>query len=344
MTDERLVEFREALQAGRVADAMGQFDAVEAAFGDREEFERSMRTLARSVIARTPASDRANARARQLVVSATEAQQARLGFNVGFVGFVGGNVSPEQLVERVNSVINAHKTVDEEAERLRKRKQSVELPPLLSLRGLTERTVSKGDEIAVEYALDNIGTRPVRNVTLSVEGYDLEPTPRSMDKLTPDAVTSITLAGTAVEAGDFGVELRASAERATDSHRLALSVLEEGKYLERAVAAVGDLEARVASLDGSRDAEWENGGPELLSKILDSVRESLEQAVSVAGTDGEQREVDAHVYEAKRLLKVFVRVVEGAPDSELSPQNRGVLVQDARDAIATLDTALRSDR
>lgn len=346
MTDHNptLSTFRKTLRDGNVAAAMQQFDSVEAALQEQEAVERTVQTVARGTIARTPPSDQANTIAQEFVAEAFQAEQRRLSFNLGFLSFAGGNLSAAELADRVDRVIEIHEQVNATAEELRAKKGEVPLPLLLSLTGSSTVASAKGGSVEREYTLENFGNTAIEDISVSVDGYDLAASPTEVETLGADDAVSITLAGATAKAGEFTVALEASGDGASDTVNLTLTVRDKQGFLDRALATIEEVKPQVEALDtGGRPPRGGSAGNGLLNKLttaekrLNRIQSQLERGPPSA------KAIDNEIEAVINLVETCSKQVEGLKGSQLSAETAGLLRHDFREIIAILERGVIAD-
>lgn len=341
LTDQRLQRFRDALAEGRIADALNQSDAANEALQDQEAVERAMRTIARGMIAKTGASSQASTTARRFIGAASDADQARIEFNIWFVAFVGGNVSAEQLLEKVDQVIDNHETVDERANQVRNQKSGVPLPLLLSLFGPDQEAVPKGSEVSIDFTLENIGARKITDIDVSVEGLDFDVTPTAIGRLAPDESASLTAFGVANQEAETQINVRAEADEVSASHQLAVLVLAKSSYIERALVDIDELKTKVEALRNTDTDVEENE----IQGLLDKLTTADQQLKRILGDieDGRkpERRINNQIDGVIKILEAFKNQVNGLiDDSQLAKERGTIFLHDSQEVIEILGAAI----
>lgn len=371
MTENGLVRLKRALEAGRVADALDLYDAAQSTIGDQESRERALQKLARGIIARTDSSAQANVAARQFTKTVGVADQARIGFHVGFASFAGGNLSADQLASKVNSVIDAHDTVDQRAETMVDAASGVSLPPTVGVFGPGDAAVPKGETVSLEFTAENLGTVDVTGLDVSVEGYDLSASPTTVESLTAGESTTVSVSGPASEAGSFSVAVRLAGESAGDTGTVGLTVLDRGDFLDRALETLHDLLETVRALsadssggnaggNGGKGGNGGNGGnggkngggnsskngdgnggvAGLENKVRTAI-DRIEKLRDGRGANG--KSVVERIESVRQLLDAFRNQTEALSGSRIPSQRAAVLRHDAGQAMSLLAMAAEAE-
>ena len=301
--------------------------------------EQAMRAVTRGILATTDASTQASTAAQQFVQAATQAQQARLTFHLWFVSYMGGNISTDQFLARVDHVIEAHDTVADRAADVHDYKGEATLPLLLSLTGPEQRVVPKGNAFTTDYTLTNIGTRAVEGITGSTTVDVFEVSPTALDTLAADESTRLTLSGTATEAGKIPIQIRVTADLITESQQLALTVLDKEGYLEQALADLDELQSKVTALKSSESA-LDQATIEGLSNKLQTAETQLKQIQRVSGGPSSVKAVNNQLGRVIELLEAFNNQVHGLMPSQLPVVRGAMFIHDAEEVNDQLEGAI----
>lgn len=338
LTNHALEQFRATLRDSDVVEAMNQFDSVETALQRQESQERMYQSVARGTIARTAPSERANNVAKQVVEQAFEAEQARLSFNIGFMSFAGGNLSPGQMADRADQVINSHNKVNSTAETLQEVKSGVALPRLLTLTGPRSVTSHKGGDLEVAYSVENFGTRPIENVVVSVEGGGFAPSPSDIGTLAADESETVTVSGTTGEAGTFDVDVSAEGDGVTETTDLTIRIIGKKGSINQALAVLEELQSHISAIDTGDD---ENGLMEKATTAEQRLKKI--QARLERGRTPPEKAINNQINSVINLLNAFGNQVDGMTGSRLSEDQAALLLHDSREVIGVLNTAVSVD-
>lgn len=293
MADERLESLRDDLRAGDVVAAIDQFDDAHDALEDQAARERALRTLARSVTARTEQSAQSNTAARGLVEATMQAETKRTAFPLTFLAFAEGELSAADFAEAVDETIETVDRVDDRADRLDDLKGTVPLPRLVALLGPDRVEVPKGSPIDVDLDLENVGARDVEGIETGVEpiesgvaGFDLGITPGSVTALPAGETEVLTVTGLAAAARTVTLEVTAKGEDVAETTRTVVEVLDKHGYLERAREMVVELEEETEAKTGATGNGQGNGGtvPGMLNK-LDTARRRIDNLLYELSND-----------------------------------------------------------
>ena len=375
MADARLQELRDRLSADDVAGALALYDDAEAALQEQAERERGLNTLARGINVRTSAADQASQAATQFLDAVNDARNRRLEHTTEWFAFTEGDLPTDEFASRVETLIDAHETVDQRAGKLHDHKRGVPLPVLVMLTGPDQLTVPKGEPIEFVHTLDNLGSRDADAIEITVDaiesaadafGFDVDPS--WIDDLPGDASEDLTVTGTAATTGRVTVEVDAQGENVAETNATAIEVVDKSGYLEQALEVLDNLEDQVEQKYGDSGAGRGNGGRSGLLNKLDTARQRLEAILteleggvgnggggngggSGGGGNGRGNDsggppihsIDNRIEAVIELLNAVRNQLDGLAGSQLTEKEAGTLRIHTTDVIVVLESAVDAD-
>jgi hypothetical protein len=349
VSDARIQAFRDALREDDHADAVAGFDAFADALAAQDRREGALRSLARGLNARTD-SDAAQAAAQEYLDVVGDAQQLRLQSKYDFMLYLEGGPSADDVADKVDAVITAHDAVAAAAADLREYGDAVDLPPLVGVFGPDELVVPKGSTIDATYTVENVGTSEVGSLDVTVEGYDLSASPTSVGPLAATESADVSVAGTADEAGEFPVVVRASTGDAGESRRTSLAVLDTADYLERAVVTIGDVREQLDQIRQGSGKGKSGGVPNGLVSKLDTAEQRIEQIQAVLDSGGNGKGgngkggngIDQRIGAVANLVDAFGNQARGLGGNRLSERRAAMLQGDASEIVGLLEAAIEA--
>lgn len=338
LTNNDLSQFRHTLLDGDVVEALSQFDSVEAALQQQESQERMYQTVARGTVARTSPSEQANITAQQLIDQTFTAEQARLSFNLGFMSFAGGNLSADQMAGRTEQVIEAHEQINATAEKLQDAQSRVALPPLMSLFGLSSVTSYKGGSVEERYSLENFGNDEIKNVSVVVEGYALSPSPADVGTVSDNETVSVTVSGATNEAGIFNATISANGDSVSDTVGVTITVHDKNGFIEQVLTVLDGLQSHVSNIEPGRGKNGLMNKLNTAEKHLNQIQNQLDR-----GRTPPENAINNKLEAVINELGAFANQVNGMTGSRLSQDQAGLFLHDYREAVGTLEQAIKAD-
>jgi HAMP domain-containing protein len=353
MSDARIQAFRDALAEGDHAAAVEGFDAFADALAAQDRREGALRPVARGVNART-GDDAATQTAQEYLEVVGNAQHLRLQAKFDFMLYLEGGPAAADIADKVDAVLTAHDAADAAAADLRAHADGIDLPPQLGVFGPDSLAVPKGTTIDATYTVENVGTVGVDALDVTVEGYDLAVSPDSISGLAPTATADVAVSGSAAEAGEFPVVLKAAGETASASRRVSLAVLDTDAYLERALTTIGDLRDQLAEGDaqGGGDGKGnDDGGVTGLEKKLDTAEQRIERIRdALGGGNGKGNggnggnSLDQRIGAVANLVEAFGNQARGLGGGPIPERRAAMLAADADQLIDLLERAIEAAR
>lgn len=206
MTDERIVAFGDALRSGDVNAAISKFDGFDEALDQLSEREREIRDIARKILTRSSSGQSANDTAQKFLKEVTTAQQARIEAKQDFLLYLKGGPSGDAVAEKVDAVISANQSVQDTIAELRDRAEGFGIGAVLQIAGPDIKTAPKGESIALEYTVANIGVESASGLTVSTEGPVSDVSP-SIERVDPGSEKLLTVELYSPPEGESSVRL-----------------------------------------------------------------------------------------------------------------------------------------
>lgn len=341
MTDDRIVDFRDALRDGDTAGAVDGFDGFDAAVDDQANRESALRDVARGVIARTPPDEPAHQAAQGFLRAVNDAQGARTKAKYDFALHLEGGPSAADVADRVDAVLDTTDAVETAAGDLREEADGIDLPPALSVTGPSALLVPKGTSIEAEYTASNVGVTPASDLDVTLDGYDgVSASPDAIDSLTAGADATITVSGPADETVEAPLVVSVGAESA----RTDLRVLDKAGFLDRALTVLDEVQQRLERVSDDADGKGNSDFRGLENKLRTARNriEKLKKEAESGGGKGRGKSLDERIRSTMKLLGAFINQAEGLSPRQLSSQDAAVLAGDAGEVIDELETATRA--
>jgi len=333
MTNERIVEFRDALRDNDTTKVVELFDGFDDAVDSQEKREIALQNVARGLTARVATDEPANQTAQEFFMAVNKAQQARLETKFDHLLYLQGGQSAEAVAEKVDTVLSATEQVETLASELREYATDISLPGTLSLTGPSNIVAETGSAVDATYTVTNLGGSPIENVevSLAVEA-DLSIEPRSIASIEPGDNVSITVTGTVDEPTESPLIVSADEARA----RASLEVIDEDGYFERALRILDEIEEQLVLM--SANDELPEDALEGLGEKIETARTRINDVREDIG-DRPGHALANRVQAIQNHLGAFINQVEGLSNAHLSDRAEAVLSSDAELAIEALAAA-----
>lgn len=340
MTDQRIVDFRDALRADDAGESIDGFDGFDAAVDEQAKRESVLRDVARGIIARVPPAQPLHQTAQQYLQAVADAQETRLKAKYDFALYLEDGPSADAVADRVDAVIETTDAVEQVGTELRESGGDIDLPPALGVVGPNAITVPKGGFIHAEYTATNLGTTSVSDVEVSLDGYDLSANPTTIDSLASGANAAVIVSGPADETAEAPLVVSVGSAVA----RTDLRIIDKAGYLERALAVLEDVANRVNDVAESDDGNKNGGKPDLkgLQNKIKTVRKRIEKLADDVES-GKRKGVDKRIRAIINLVGAFINQVHGLGNEQLSDRNESILSSDAAAVIDELAAATEAE-
>jgi len=343
LTDEALEAFREALRENDAARIITEYGNVNDEFETRQQRERAVLRVARTVITRTRVDTDANDAAQAFVEACGTAERQRVNLNLQFLGYVVGDVTAEDLIPIVEETIAIRNDVREAAEGLRDEVPEDVDAPSLGIVVPEPGPTPEGSDVRFEATFENLGTGLLEGVELSIEdenaeGVDLTPSRETLSRLETGASETVTLSGSVSEEGDHSVVIDARSDRVSASHRVGLTVVDKSGFLDRSRIETSEAREFLASTE----AEGVDPIVERIENLRTVILKSKEQA-DAAADDAETREIDGVIRLAIGIVDSVVDLIEeNTADGGLSTVQSARAKQDVASIREQLELAMEA--
>ena len=350
MNFEPLDELRKAVQNDNEADVVRLSNRITESFASHSRLVKRYRDLAYALgYGAEPGSDVIGI-AEEYLETATDINERRSAVNRSLLEYLAGEASREDVLSEISAFESKVDAEVENRSTLLDQRSELDVPPILDLDVEMRTSEPKGSEITKEVTLSNIGGDRTAEIEISTEGdLPFESTVDTIDALSADETTSISVEAQAIEAGEFELIVSAKGEETSTSDSGWIATLSKTDYLERAQAELQQNEVILEEYlddernqNNQRDRRYRSGLQNAVAKLGIALKR-IETALHVLDRNTNTRSADSNIETAVKKVEQFLDHVEDTEPEKIAVKHWTELIRNALDAKTNLDLALEAD-
>lgn len=211
----------------------------------------------------------------------------------------------------------------------------------------------KGIERTYAYTISNEGGESAKNVNFDLDtDLSVDVTPEQVGVIDPDSEIDLEISGTPTETGIHSFELRAVPDTGEQSSlSITAGIASVKDYLHSALQDVQRLQSRIDESnteDADEGGRGKNGGgnrgSDGMKATLESVEQSLKQAIDRIEEGRGKKPVENKIMAAINQLETFINQTNAADGNRIDDGDAALLRKNAKEIIPRLETARNANR
>lgn len=317
MLSDSITELHDAFQTEDNQQILTMVERLDTEFTTNRDRSKAAQTITSQISANAEPGSEAATVADKLNRERLQATSSRARIMRTILAYLDEELSGQEAAAQIHPTIERFESFEQNLESVSKLKGDIELPELFVLTAPRELEVPKGQSLDATVTLENVGTKPVDEISLTIE----EDAPISVATPTvslseADSVQSVSLKSEPTDNLSFTVN--AVADEHADSTELRVEVYNKAEYIGMALDQISELLQILKTAKGEQ-SNGKGGGSKSKKK-----GKKKKQDDKSGRANGLEKKLEAIT---KRLIHIFESIQGGSSTKAVNKQLEATINQ-----------------